>query len=196
MDDVDTVTREARDTATQCDGEVRPGKHVQEVPFLYCSEAEVLYRQRTHDIDILETAASSRSSTSIPTHSMSRLVLDPSRAVKKYYRSGSEMLHAQGGGVRSVHQLGHTTMYLLQIIWPQRHDRRYDIGVYYSFISNRLRAVRQDLVTMLDSPVSTSTGGALNSYLQDMAQAADICVRMCRFYWQCTMLAFATSKVS
>lgn len=124
--------------------------------YIFCSRGEVFERARICDVHLLEATSESADSR-LP---LSLRVIDPSRAVKKFTRSGSSDLH-KTYEPRSFPQLQATVQYLLRDIWWQstsqfidgrnRHPSGKsgsDVSSAYTFVMDRLQAVRQDIISL------------------------------------------------
>ena len=124
--------------------------------YRFCSTAEVLERQRVCDIHILE-ATFETANLKIPP---SARIFDKARAVKKFTRSGSSDLH-KVYEPRNLTQLMATAHYLISDIWwdlarntncvrlqhTSCNRDGHNFGSAYSFVMDRLQAVRQDIVS-------------------------------------------------
>lgn len=123
---------------------------------MFCSRGEVLERARICDVHLFEATDGS----SDRKNPISCRVIDPSRAVRKFTRSGSSDLH-KTYEPRSFAQLQATVHYLLRDIWwqstKQSCDRGNqhllgksgsDLGLAYTFVMDRLQAVRQDIISL------------------------------------------------
>lgn len=124
--------------------------------YRFCSFAEALERQRVCDIHILEATFETADSKIPP----SARILDKARAVKKFTRSGSSDLH-RVYEPRNLTQLVATAHYLILDVWwnlarnsncvrlqhtsCNRGGRNF--GSAYSFVMDRLQAIRQDIVS-------------------------------------------------
>ena len=124
--------------------------------YMFCSRGEVLERARICDVHLFEATDES----SDRKNPMSCRVMDPCRAVRKFTRSGSSDLH-KTYEPRSFTQLHATVHYLLGDIWWQstnqscnRWNRNLlgksgsDLGLAYTFVMDRLQAVRQDIISL------------------------------------------------
>ena len=122
----------------------------------FCSSAEVLERQRVCDVHILEATFETADSKIPP----SARILDKARAVKKFTRSGSSDLH-KAYEPRNLTQLIETAQYLIADIWwnlarntncvrlqhTSCNRDSHNFGSAYSFVMDRLQAIRQDIVS-------------------------------------------------
>ena len=102
--------------------------------WVYCSEEEGLDRERMLDVHVLE--ATDETKALAP----SKRLIDPSKAVRKFIRSGGDNLH-QKLPPRSIEALRATASYLSQL-WIEAPD-----GVHYAFVMDRMNAIRQELVS-------------------------------------------------
>ena len=100
--------------------------------WVYCSEEEGLDRERMLDVHVLE--ATDETKALAP----SKRLIDPSKAVRKFIRSGGDNLH-QKLPPRSIEAL-HSELSVTAL------DRRPD-GVHYAFVMDRMNAIRQELVS-------------------------------------------------
>ena len=116
----------------------------------------MLDRGRFSDIHILEATPE----TSDAKYPLQARVIDASRAVKKFTRSGSSDLH-KTYEPRTLSQLEDTVQYLLRDIWwsscsisfegsSQRLSCRSasNVSSAYTFVMDRLQAVRQDIISL------------------------------------------------
>jgi SAC3/GANP family len=123
--------------------------------YQFCSQEEVLERQKNGDVHILEATTA----TADPNLPLSSRIMDKARAVKKFTRSGSSDLH-KTYGQRNQKQLTATSRYLICDIWWRTftspfHDRvlskrnacDIDISSKYTFVMDRLQSVRQDITS-------------------------------------------------
>ena len=126
--------------------------------FEYCSRLEIEYRQRVGDVHELE---STDGTMHLP---QSKRILDPSKAVKRFVRSGSQDLH-KSFPKRTIPQIEATIDYLLLNIWSshvsktvaivQLSQHQVTLSVLYAFVMDRIQAVRQEVVPLLDSLLLT-----------------------------------------
>jgi hypothetical protein len=115
--------------------------------YRFCSKEEVDERQRTGEIHILEATIETADSR-LPL--LSRLI-DRSRAVKKFVRSGSSDLQKRYLS-RTPDQLQATARYLICDIWhcipPLRRNSGCSVSSTYAFVMDRLLAVRQEITSL------------------------------------------------
>ena len=115
----------------------------------YCSKVEVTKRQYEHDVHILEATDSTI------TFSGAKRILDPNKAVAKYYRSGTCNAF-KGAATRNISCLENTLYYLINNVWScvirsgteTGTESKYDINTVctrYNFCMDRLAAIRQDI---------------------------------------------------
>ena len=123
--------------------------------YMYCNKNEAVQRQKDHDIHQLE-------STNDTSHfDITKRIMLPSRIVKRYLRSSSNDIY-KSYEPRTSEQLIKTVHYLLSKIWfigNNDHNHHYvltfPLSVRYSFIMDRLQAVRQELV-LCETPSDVS----------------------------------------
>ena len=118
--------------------------------WLYCSQEEGLQREQMFDVHILEASEETKHLSS------NRRKIDSRRAVRKFIRSGGDNLHLRLPS-RSLEQLKATAAYLTQTWYSQacsdvqsssaRAAQLDSIGVLYSFVMDRVNAIRQELVS-------------------------------------------------
>ena len=115
--------------------------------YIFCSKEEVDERQRTGEIHILE-ATIETADLRLP---LSSRLIDRSRAVRKFVRSGSSDLQKRYLS-RTPHQLHATTHYLICNIWhctpPLRRNSGCSVSSTYAFVMDRLLAVRQEITSL------------------------------------------------
>ena len=108
------------------------------IEYCYCSLQEAEYRQRTQDVHMLEATDETR-------HVKSKdRVVDTYRIVKKFIRSGSLDLH-KSFTPRTLSQLESTVTYLLLDIWNVYMDDEHMLPIVYTFVQDRMQAVRQGM---------------------------------------------------
>jgi SAC3/GANP family len=115
--------------------------------YRFCSKEEVDERQRTGEIHILEATIETADSR-LP---LSSRLIDRSRAVRKFVRSGSSDLQKRYLS-RTPDQLHATTHYLICNIWhctpPLRRNSGCSVSSTYAFVMDRLLAVRQEITSL------------------------------------------------
>lgn len=129
--------------------------------YQFCSREEIIERQKNGDVHLLEATIE----TADPKLPLSSRIMDKSRAVKKFTRSGSSDLHKTYER-RSQKQLTATSRYLICDIWwhsftspfnervlSKKNHCDIDISAKYTFVMDRLQSVRQDITSssMFDS---------------------------------------------
>jgi len=123
--------------------------------YMFCNKNEAIQRQKDHDIHQLE-------STNDTSHfDITKRIMLPSRIVKRYLRSSSNDIY-KSYEPRTSEQLIKTVHYLLSKIWfignndhNHHHVLTLPLSVRYSFIMDRLQAVRQELV-LCETPSDVS----------------------------------------
>ena len=123
--------------------------------YVYCNKNEAIQRQNDHDIHQLE-------STNDTSHfDITKRIMLPSRIVKRYLRSSSNDVY-KSYEPRTSEQLIKTVHYLLSKIWfignndhNHHHVLTFPLSIRYSFIMDRLQAVRQELV-LCETPSDVS----------------------------------------
>jgi hypothetical protein len=118
--------------------------------YVFCSKEEASERHRICDVHILE-CTDDTADIRLP---LNARVIDKSRACKKFTRSGSSDLH-KTYEPRTLLQLDATIQYLLHDIWWCSHTifdedstrNRGGISSAYTFVMDRLQAVRQDIIS-------------------------------------------------
>jgi SAC3/GANP family len=115
--------------------------------YRFCSKEEVDERQRTGEIHILEATIETADSRLL----LSSRLIDRSRAVRKFVRSGSSDLQKRYLS-RTPDQLHATTHYLICNIWhrtpPLRCNSGCSVSSTYAFVMDRLLAVRQEITSL------------------------------------------------
>uniref|UniRef100_A0A1I7WWP3 SAC3_GANP domain-containing protein n=1 Tax=Heterorhabditis bacteriophora TaxID=37862 RepID=A0A1I7WWP3_HETBA len=112
---------------------------------LMCPPSEVRFRNENHLIHQLESSQSINSSSG-------RLIGDPQKMVKEYIRSAAGCSLLNPEILRPPTVLLTTIDYLLDLY---RQMKLSQLTTVFSFVSDRLRAVRQDMILQQPSPVDT-----------------------------------------
>lgn len=178
--------------------------------FQFCSVVEAEHRQKVHDVHTLESTLETRDLRP------SQRMMDPTLAVKKFYRTGSL---SHDSSHRSFEALDITVHYLIFNIWnsdsliyiqnidpfnlafnfnslPLPHlfipqSIIDDFGMRYGFVMNRMNAVRQEIVIHTPELLGTIGNGQQNTY--DIFKVINLLVIIIRFYIQ---VEFIVSKIS
>ncbi|CAI4222128.1 unnamed protein product [Auanema sp. JU1783] len=100
-----------------------------------CSSEEVDFRQKNKLIHPLESLD--------PTVPHKELVCDPSKMVKEYVRSAAGISYDSESNIRTMEVLSSTTDYLISLYQELKET---ELCLVFSFVSDRLRAVRQDII--------------------------------------------------
>ncbi|KAL6739096.1 hypothetical protein Aduo_012582 [Ancylostoma duodenale] len=105
-----------------------------------CPESEVCFRCSNGMVHVLERSRGSREEE------------DTSKMVKEYARPAAGRDHLHPECLRPPDVLVQTVRYLLRMYEHEKHAR---FGCVYSFVFDRLRAVRQDMILQDVSPLDT-----------------------------------------
>lgn len=113
--------------------------------YRFCSQKEFKVRQKQFDVHFLEATDATKS---LPP---SLRVMDPCRAVRRFYRPGTENLHLTSVDRRSIFQLEDTLNYLcslwhLHVVKKNPAQRLEGCVLCYSFLMDRISGVRQDMI--------------------------------------------------
>lgn len=157
---------------------LRLRESVEGLPFTMCSKVEFELRDHQHTGSVFELSkycpewflAACEKGDDLSR--WRREPMDSRRAVKQHYRSGSENLHA-AVGTRNIDQLLFTARYLVWEIWDQIVMSRFlscsdfaserccslrrAFDAVYTFCSDRIAAVRQDLAALSCCCCNTKT---------------------------------------
>lgn len=130
--------------------------------FIQCSPSEIEERQRTMDVSVFESTKETCSSP--PSHR----IIDPLKAVTKYRRNAQRNTSQSLNSCRSLSDLVGTVYFLLgnDVLL----NLQYSFSTRYSFIFDRFKAIRQDIVSY---------------QLSQSHELCNIYEEMCRFYIVC-----------
>lgn len=155
--------------------------------YAYCSKVEAEKRQHEHDVHVLEATDATAA------FSGARRILDPNKAVAKYYRSGTCNAF-KGAATRDIICLENAVHYLISNVWccvvTEGCESNYDINslcIRYNFCMDRFAAIRQDVSFLRgDNHISSQCSHQLD--VSSRRQISLLLMRVTKFYFHALLV--------